>query len=101
MLRSCLSFVRAGLLIALSLALLAILRIFAGAGSRLASLLPNLGMRGRRNVFEPQKLWASDEFGFDHAIEAYEELIDAHVGAHVGADVSARRSRTDARRRAR
>jgi hypothetical protein len=29
--------------------------------------------------FEQQRLWASDEFGFEHAIEAYEEVIDAHV----------------------
>ena len=35
--------------------------------------------RRRRAAGERQRLWASDEFGFEHAIEAYEEVIDAHI----------------------
>ena len=48
-------------------------------------LLPNFRGRRRAGGFDHQRLWASNEFGFAHAIEAYEELIDAHVSqvAHV------------------
>ncbi len=79
MLRLWFSLALAGLLLAFSLPLFVILRILAGQGSKVASFLTNFSMRRQRDGFEPQKLWASDEFGFEHAIEAYEELIDAHV----------------------
>ena len=69
----------AGLLVAFSLPFFAIRRFLAGPGFALASFLPSFRWRWRASCFEYQKLWASDEFGFEHALQAYEELIDAHV----------------------
>jgi len=69
----------AGLLIAFSLPLVAVRRFRAGPGSTAASFLPSFIRRRRAGSFEHQRLWASDEFGFEHAIQAYEDLIDAHV----------------------
>ena len=68
-----------GLLVAFSLPLIAICRIFAGPDSMAASFPPGFRRRRRVDGFDDQKLWASDEFGFEHALQAYEELIDAHV----------------------
>jgi len=76
------SFALAGLLVAFTLPLFAIRRFLAGFGSADASVLPHFGRHRRAGHFENSKLWASNEFGFEHAIEAYEELIDVHV-AHV------------------
>ena len=82
MLRCWFSLALAGLLVAFALPLFAIRRCLAGFGTTVASFLPGFRRRRRSANFEHQRLWASDEFGFEHAIEAYEELIDAHV-AHV------------------
>ena len=35
--------------------------------------------RRRRGTGEQQRTLASNEFGFEHAIEAYEGVIDAHI----------------------
>ena len=79
MLRCWFSLARAGLLVAFSLPFFAIRRFLAGPGSRVASFLPSFSRRRQAGGFEHQRLWASDEFGFEHALRAYEELIDAHV----------------------
>lgn len=75
-----LAFVRS--LAAFALPLLGISRLPAESGPAAESVLPNFRGRGRAGGFDHQRLWASNEFGFAHAIEAYEELIDAHV-AHA------------------
>jgi hypothetical protein len=72
----------AGLLVAFALPLFAIRRCLADFGTTVASFLPGFRWRRRSANFEQQRLWPSDEFGFEHAIQAYEELIDVHV-AHV------------------
>jgi hypothetical protein len=72
-------FALAGLLVAFSFPFFAIRRFLAGPGSTVASFLPSFSRRQQTGGFEHQRLWASDEFGFEHAIRAYEELIDAHV----------------------
>ncbi len=79
MLRFCLGLALAGLLFAFTLPLFALRRLLAGFGSTGATVLPRLQKRRRAADFEQQKLWALDEFGFEHALQAYEELIDAHV----------------------
>jgi hypothetical protein len=37
--------------------------------------------RGRRQSIDSdiRRIWTANEFGFERAIEAYEELIDAHA----------------------
>jgi hypothetical protein len=74
----CFSLAFAGLLVVFSLLRFATRRLLAGVGSRVAAK-PSFGRRRQGGEFEPKKLWASDEFGFDHALQAYEDLIDAHV----------------------
>ncbi len=82
MLRFWFSLAFAGLLVAFVLPLFAIRRCLAGFGTSSASFLPGFRWRRRAGGFDHQRLWASDEFGFEHAIEAYEELIDVHA-AHA------------------
>ena len=73
------NFALAGLLIAFSLPFVVIRRFLAGPGLRVASLFAIFSRRSQTARSEHQRLWASDEFGFEHAIQAYEKLIDAHV----------------------
>ena len=73
------SFALAGLMVAFSLPFFAIRRFLAGPGSTVASFLPRFSRRRTAGSFEHQMLWASDEFGFEHALQAYEDLIEAHV----------------------
>ena len=73
------NFALAGLLIAFSLPFVVIRRFLAGPGLRVASLFAIFSRRSQTARFEHQRLWASDEFGFEHAVQAYEKLIDAHV----------------------
>jgi len=69
----------AGLLFAIAFPLIVFRPFLAGFGSADASVLPHLRRRQRAADFDQQRLWALDEFGFEHALQAYEELIDAHV----------------------
>ena len=73
------SFALAGLLVAFSLPFVAIRRLVAGPGLRVAWFPAIFLRRSQTARFEHQRLWASDEFGFEHAVQAYEKLIDAHV----------------------
>ena len=79
MLRCWFNLALAGLLVTFALPLFAVLRLIAGSGSAVASVLPHFRRSWMVANFEQQRLWASNEFGFEHAIEAYEEVIDAHV----------------------
>ncbi len=81
MLRFWFSLTLAGLLFAFALPLFAFRHFLAGLGSVDASVLPHLRRRRRAADFNQQMLWALDEFGFEHALQAYEELIDAHVSS--------------------
>jgi len=67
--------VLAGLVFAVSLPVLAFQSILANLGSALHAALRR--MRISRKRHEPRNLEFARKFGFDRAIEAYEELIDA------------------------
>ena len=73
------SFALAGLLVAFSLPFVAIRRFLAGPGLGAALFFAISSRRSQTARFEHQRLWASDEFGFEHAVQAYEKLIDAQV----------------------
>jgi hypothetical protein len=70
-------FAHTRILSVLSLPLLAIALLIAAICSVVFAVYSPF--RRRRGIGEHQRPWASDEFGFEHAIEAYEELIDAHM----------------------
>jgi len=67
--------VLAGLVFAVSLPVLAFQSILANLGPALRAALRRMRMTRQRP--EPRNLELAREFGFDRAIDAYEELIDA------------------------
>jgi hypothetical protein len=68
---------RAAVSVACTLPLFAISLFAAGFRFMCSTLLSRLHLR--RNTSGPRHnaLWAAEEFRFEHAVEAYEELIDA------------------------
>lgn len=79
MFRPWLGFALTGLLCALSLPLIAVSMMIAGACTATVALGTPLRERQRIRKSEIEKKWHSNEFAFERAIEAYEELIDAHA----------------------
>jgi hypothetical protein len=79
MVRDCLRFALSLLLIALSLPLLAVSFSIAALCAAVVAILPGLLKRNDQDAIALQKLRAVDEFSFEEAMDAYEELIGAHV----------------------
>ncbi len=79
MFRPWFGFALTGILCALSLPLIAISILIAGACTATAAV--GSPARGRKQIrdSELERKWQSNEFAFERAIEAYEELIDAHA----------------------
>jgi hypothetical protein len=72
-------FALTGILCALSLPLIALSMLIAGVFTATVAIGSPLRARQRIRDSTIEKKWRSDEFAFERAIEAYEELIDAHV----------------------
>ena len=66
--------VLAALVLAVSLLVIAFLSVLANLVSALRAAIRRMPSRHRHQSRNPQ---FAREFGFEHAIEAYEELIDA------------------------
>lgn len=82
MFRPWLGFALTGILCALSLPLFALsIIVAAGCASPMGIWAPFRKRKRARNS-KIRKAWRSDEFAFERAIEAYEELIDAHAWRH-------------------
>ena len=79
MFRPWLGFALTGILCALSLPLIVISMLIAGACTATFAIGAPLRGRQRTPGSELEKRWQSNEFAFERAIEAYEELIDAHA----------------------
>ena len=75
MFRPWLGFALTGILCALALPLIAI----SMASAAVYALFNPIQMRRRPIDPEIRKRWQSNEFAFERAIDAYEELIDAHA----------------------
>jgi hypothetical protein len=76
-------FALTGLLCALALPLIAVSMASAGVWSAVYALFNPVQMRRRPIDSEIRKSWQSNEFAFERAIDAYEELIDAHAQRHT------------------
>ena len=79
MFRDCLRFALAFLLVAFSLPLLAVSFLIAALCTAAVAIGPGLLKRNDGDVIAMQKLRAVDQFNFEEAMSAYEELIGAHV----------------------
>ena len=79
MFRDCLRFALSFLLVAFSLPLLAISFLIAALCTAVVAILPGLLKRNDQDVTALQRLRVVDEFDFEEAMNAYEELIGAHV----------------------
>lgn len=78
MFRSCLHFVLSFLLVAFWLPLLGVSLLIAALCAVVATL-PGLLRRNDRDAIAVQELRVVDQFNFGEAMNAYEELIGAHV----------------------
>jgi hypothetical protein len=72
-------FALTGILCALALPLIAISMASAGVCSAVYALWSPVQRRQRPIDPDIRKNWQSNEFAFERAIDAYEELIDAHA----------------------
>lgn len=79
MLRPWFGFALTGILCALSLPLIAVSLLIAGACTATFALGSPGRERQRTRESEIEKKWQANEFAFERAIEAYEELIDEHA----------------------
>lgn len=77
--RDCLRFAISFLLVAFSLPLLAVSFLIAALCTAVAAILPGPLKRNDQDVIALQKLRTVDQFNFEEAMNAYEELIGAHV----------------------
>lgn len=68
-----------GILCALSLPFFAISLLMATIWAALVAVFAPFRSRKRSIDSDIRNAWAANEFGFERAIEAYEELIDAHA----------------------
>jgi hypothetical protein len=71
----------AGLLLAFSLPLLAFYSVLAKLDSASPAPFRRLRMGRRLSPIETLNLQFAEEFGFEHAIEAYEQLIDSTLAS--------------------
>ena len=78
-LRPWFGFLLAAILSALSLPFLAISLLIAAICTAAVAVSSPFRKRRRSIDSDMGKTWAAKEFGFERAIEAYEELIDAHA----------------------
>jgi hypothetical protein len=99
MFRGCLRCALSFLLLALSLPLLAVSLLIAALSTAVVAMIPGLLKRAPQDAMALKKLrvtdqfadqFSVDQFNFEGAISAYEDLIGAHVtgapalaGAHV------------------
>jgi hypothetical protein len=72
-------FALTGILCALALPLIAVSMASAGVWSAVYALCNPVQKRQRPIDPDIRKRWQSNEFAFERAIDAYEELIDAHA----------------------
>ena len=79
MVRDCLHFALSFLLVILSLPLLAVSFLIAALCTALVAVVPGLLKRNDQDVITLHKLRTVDQFNFEEAMNAYEELIGAHV----------------------
>lgn len=79
MFRPWLGFALTSFLCALTLPFLAISLIVAGLCTAPRAIWTPFRRLKRARDSEIQAAWRSNEFAFERAIEAYEELIDAHA----------------------
>ncbi|MFZ0336430.1 MAG: hypothetical protein WAL45_00240 [Terracidiphilus sp.] len=79
MLRDVLRFALSFLLVALSIPLLAVAFLIAALCATVVPILPGFPKRNHADAIALQKLQAVDEFGFENAVTAYEDLIGAYV----------------------
>lgn len=79
MFRPWFGFALTGILCALALPLIAVSMASAGVWSAVYALCNPVQKRQRPIDSEIRKRWQSNEFAFERAIDAYEELIDAHA----------------------
>ena len=83
MFRPWFGFALTGILCALALPLIAFSMASAGVWSAAYALFSPVQKRRRPIDPEIRKSWQSNEFAFERAIDAYEELIDAHTRKHT------------------
>ncbi len=69
----------AGMLYVFLLPFFAISLVIAAIGSTAVAVVPPFRRHRRSIDSDVRKAWTANEFGFERAIEAYEELIDAHA----------------------
>jgi hypothetical protein len=67
------------LLVAFSLPLLGVSFLIAALCTVVVAILPGLLKRNDQDAIALQKLRVVDQFNFEEAMNAYEELIGAHV----------------------
>ena len=79
MFRSCLHFVLSFFLVALWLPLLGISLLIAAVCAAVVAILPGFLKRNDQDLIALQEPRVVDQFNFGEAINAYEELIGAHV----------------------
>jgi hypothetical protein len=77
--RDCLRFALTFLLVAFSLPLLAVSFLIAAACTAVTAIRARLLNRNDQDVIVVQKLRVVDQFNFAESMNAYEELIGAHV----------------------
>jgi hypothetical protein len=79
MFRVCLRFALSFLLLAFSFPLLAVSFLIASLCTAAVAVVPGLLKRSDQDVIALHKLRVVDQFNFEEAMNAYEELIGAHV----------------------
>lgn len=79
MLRAGLRFALSCSLVAFSIPLLAVSFLIAALCAAMVAVLPGFLKRHNRHVNALKKLQPVDEFAFEEAVQAYEELIGAHA----------------------
>jgi len=79
MFRDCLRYALSFLLFVFTFPLLAVSFLIAALCTAVAAIVPGLLKRNDQDVIALQKLRVVDQFNFEEAMGAYEELIGAHV----------------------
>ena len=79
MFHNCLRFALSLLLVAFWLPLLGVSFLIAALCTAVAAILPGFLKHNDQDVIALQKLRVVDQFNFGEAMNAYEELIGAHV----------------------
>jgi len=79
MLRSCLRYALSLLLVTVTLPVLAVSFLIAALCTAVVAVVPGLLKRDDRHAIALHNLRVVDQFNFEEAMSAYEELIGAHV----------------------